>query len=82
MWLWPSLLGKVSWCPSGSFTSNPSFPKVTEICGGREGVGRQEAPGMGQGGSRWLRQCQHVSRPGGPTLWALPLTPSSGAFPL
>lgn len=44
--------------------------------------GRQEAPGMGRGGgSRWLRRCQQVSRPGGPTLWALPPTPSSGPYP-
>lgn len=40
--LWPSLLGKVNWCLSGSFTLNLSLSKVTVDCTGRKGV--REAP--------------------------------------
>lgn len=58
--LWPSLLGKVNWCLSGSFTLNLSLSKVTVDCTGRKGV--REAGGtleMGQGRAQWLKQCQH-----------------------
>lgn len=54
-WLWPSLLGKVSWCLSGSFTLNLSLSKVTVTCRGRNGVreagGTLELGQAGPGGS-------------------------------